>query len=334
MGRGRSHRGKRNRQVNGKTGVGDNANRVAVTTNRFWQAAKDEADENGTDPVLAFFGSQNPYPYSNHALVPTRYKGKDYRTSEHAYLAEQARAYGLQELADLWTEGNRRIFAFGRSFDCSNPKHVKAHSTKAFRAFKDPSNPKRKHWLAIRDTIMFQIVLAKFKKNRAARKALLESGHRFLVEASPSDAHWGIGSAPTSERLQEGPSANPNWGKNRLGMILMGVRNIIRHSIRTRKEITDRHSRRLVKRALQLYEVPQHQRGFYYHFRRQLVPAIRNAAKPKRRCLKTDALPPVDPLWRLRKVRRVTRRRPLDSKYLSELCTSVGVSHQSAYGQV
>ena len=201
---------------------------------------------------------------------------------------------------------------------------MKAHSTKAFRAFKDPTHPARQHWLAIRGRVMFQIVLAKFQGNRAARTALLESGHRFLVEASPTDDYWGIGSSPTPQILQLGPFVNwKQWGLNKLGRILMGVRNTIRNSIRTRKEITNRHSRRIVKRATDLYGVPQHQLNFYSHFRKQLVPGIARAARPKRRCLKTSPLRFANPLWRARGIHKVTKiswpQAYWDSKWLFEL---------------
>lgn len=279
---------------------------------RLWNASVAWALEHGRPVVLPFFGSMNQYPCSNHALVPTRYKGKDYATSEHAYLAEQARCYGLHQLAEAWTIGKGGVREAGRWYDWSNPKHVKAFSTKAFRPFKNPRLPARQSWLAKRDREMFRIVLSKFKGDRSAKRALLATGHQYLVEASPQDAHWGVGVRASTDDLQWGPLESPlNWGENQLGKILMAVRNVLRVRIQQAKLITNRARRHLValqaKRNAAMHGPNPITTSLMMHFSRQFVTGVKRAAEPKRKVLETAPLPALGPAF----YHRNLRKRPL-----------------------
>jgi ribA/ribD-fused uncharacterized protein len=66
----------------------------------------------------------------------------------------------------------------------------------------------------------------KFSSNQALRTFLLQTGNKILVEASPSDAIWGIGLAKDHTN-----AANPaKWrGSNLLGFALMEVRDRIKN---------------------------------------------------------------------------------------------------------
>lgn len=75
------------------------------------------------------------------------------------------------------------------------------------------------------DEIVKTANLAKFSQNTKLKDFLLSTGDKIIVEASPYDTIWGIGlNADTPE------VCNPSrWrGENRLGFILMEVRDIIR----------------------------------------------------------------------------------------------------------
>lgn len=67
--------------------------------------------------------------------------------------------------------------------------------------------------------------LAKFSQNQKLKDFLLGTGDRILVEASPYDRIWGIGLDADSPQATM-PSRWP--GENRLGFILMEVRDILR----------------------------------------------------------------------------------------------------------
>lgn len=80
-------------------------------------------------------------------------------------------------------------------------------------------------WLANRETIVLRGNLAKFSQNPGLRKAILDTGDRTLVEASPGDTIWGIGLSKDDNRCN-----NPEtWrGLNLLGKAITKARNIIK----------------------------------------------------------------------------------------------------------
>ena len=66
---------------------------------------------------------------------------------------------------------------------------------------------------------------SKFSQDEDLKKQLLETGHRELVEASPTDRIWGIG-FPGDQAMAH----RSEWGQNLLGRALMVVREEIRQA--------------------------------------------------------------------------------------------------------
>jgi ribA/ribD-fused uncharacterized protein len=79
---------------------------------------------------------------------------------------------------------------------------------------RDRKHPLRKDWEQVKDEIMQQGVLRKFETHADIREILLATGDELIVENSPIDYYWGCG--------------KDGSGKNRLGEILMTVREILR----------------------------------------------------------------------------------------------------------
>jgi ribA/ribD-fused uncharacterized protein len=79
---------------------------------------------------------------------------------------------------------------------------------------RDRSLPLRNDWEQVKDDVMGKAVLSKFRTHANIRETLLSTGNKVLIENSPIDYYWGCG--------QEGS------GKNKLGQILMEVREILR----------------------------------------------------------------------------------------------------------
>ena len=83
-------------------------------------------------------------------------------------------------------------------------------------------NPLR--WDAAAKNIVFRGACAKFSQNESLKKALLETGEKILVEASPYDKIWGIGLSADDPRATD----PDQWeGTNWLGEVLMQVRQEI-----------------------------------------------------------------------------------------------------------
>ncbi|MDJ0735223.1 MAG: NADAR family protein [Nostocaceae cyanobacterium] len=75
-------------------------------------------------------------------------------------------------------------------------------------------HPLRSDWEQVKDGIMQQAVLKKFETHGDIREILLGTGDKLIVENSPIDYYWGCGADGS--------------GKNKLGEILMVVRDILR----------------------------------------------------------------------------------------------------------
>jgi ribA/ribD-fused uncharacterized protein len=75
----------------------------------------------------------------------------------------------------------------------------------------------RPDWEEIKEAVMLSAITAKFKQNDPIRAVLLATGSRTLIENSPVDYYWGCGKTGT--------------GRNRLGVLLMRVREELRSSM-------------------------------------------------------------------------------------------------------
>lgn len=79
---------------------------------------------------------------------------------------------------------------------------------------RDRSLPLRSDWNQVKDEVMRKAVLQKFRTHADIQEILLATGDEVLVENSPIDYYWGCG--------------KDGSGKNKLGQILMEVRQILR----------------------------------------------------------------------------------------------------------
>jgi ribA/ribD-fused uncharacterized protein len=77
----------------------------------------------------------------------------------------------------------------------------------------------RDDWANIKDQIMYKYVKAKFTQHADLQKILLSTGDKIIREASPRDSYWGIA-----------VDKNGNPGLNKLGLLLMKVRDEIKLS--------------------------------------------------------------------------------------------------------
>ena len=77
----------------------------------------------------------------------------------------------------------------------------------------------RPDWEQVKDGIMYNIVLTKFSSDEYLAYKLLETGEEVLMEGNTwKDTYWGV-DLDTME------------GKNKLGLILMKVRDVLRAKI-------------------------------------------------------------------------------------------------------
>jgi ribA/ribD-fused uncharacterized protein len=151
-------------------------------------------------------------------LIPIVYEGISFANSEQAFCYAKAKALGYgQDVLDV-------IIA------TRNPHTIKEIG----------SGEKRILGVSIGETIdwttaqwganetgpiMYDILLSKFlpRGEDAYMASLLKgTGNAMLVEAAPGDSNWGIGFSEDAA-----PDNKKSWGKNRLGMTLMKVRDAL-----------------------------------------------------------------------------------------------------------
>ncbi len=170
------------------------------------------AEDRGEQPDYLLFRGHRPAPdgrvtrscLSQWWPAPFALDGVTYATAEHAMMAAKARLFGDGE-------------ALARVLAAPDPAAAKA----AGRAVRDFD---RAVWEEHRVAAVVAANTAKFGRHEELGAYLRGTAGRVLVEASPEDAVWGIGRAPTDERAR---SARTWAGLNLLGFALMAARDAL-----------------------------------------------------------------------------------------------------------
>lgn len=123
-------------------------------------------------------------------------------------------AHGF-ELDKFWWRTGEHYFQAQKFAGTEFAKRIREAKTPKQTATmgRDRSFPLRHDWEAVKDEIMKKAVLQKFQTHADIREILLSTGDESIVENSPIDYYWGCG--------------KDGSGKNRLGQILMEVRQIL-----------------------------------------------------------------------------------------------------------
>lgn len=143
-------------------------------------------------PVVNFYSTSGEHGcFSNFSRHSVFLKGKRWPTSEHYF---QAQKFAGTEHEDA----------------------VRQCKTPALAASMGRSRklPLRRDWDSVKDQVMLEVVRAKFAQHEELKATLLATGDAKLVEHTEKDSYWGDG--------------GDGSGKNRLGQILMKVRDELR----------------------------------------------------------------------------------------------------------
>lgn len=158
-----------------------------------------------SDKYHFFYGG----PFSQWYRSPfVEFDGTKYCTAEQYMMAKKALLFGDDEV----------FYAIMRT---QNPSEQKAlgRSVRNFDVGK---------WNEVAQDIVYTGNLLKFSQNEDLKKYMLDTGDKFLVEASPTDTIWGIGLGLNDPNL----SRVSKWrGSNWLGIALVRVREEIRKSL-------------------------------------------------------------------------------------------------------
>lgn len=142
--------------------------------------------------VIHFYSVTDEYGcFSNFSRHPVFLAGKRWPTSEHFFQAMKFKG----------TEHEEQVRLAKRPMEAANMG-------------RDRKRPLRRDWESVKDQVMLEAVRAKFAQHDDLRQVLLGTGDALLIEHTANDAYWGDG--------------GDGSGKNRLGQILMRVRDELR----------------------------------------------------------------------------------------------------------
>jgi hypothetical protein len=162
--------------------------RITGLVNRFIREENDKID-------IKFYGTNKNKEYfflSNFYYSPMEIDGQEWQTVEHYFQAKK------------FSENPKYKEKIRTTDKPSEAKRL--GSTRKYKI--------RDDWEECKEEIMKTALRRKFNQNEELKEKLLETRNRKLIEDSPTDYYWGIG--------KEGN------GKNRLGILLMKVREIIK----------------------------------------------------------------------------------------------------------
>jgi ribA/ribD-fused uncharacterized protein len=144
------------------------------------------------DEIINFYSINDEYgEFSNFASYPIKLKGKVWPTSEHYFQAMK--------------------------FESANDQNEIRRSKspmEAARKGRDRKRKLRRNWESVKDNVMREAVMQKFTQHPDLKEILLSTGTAKLVEHTKNDSYWGDGGNGS--------------GKNKLGQILMEVREKLR----------------------------------------------------------------------------------------------------------
>jgi N-glycosidase YbiA len=126
-------------------------------------------------------------------------------------------AHGF-ELNNLWWQTSEHYFQAHKFINTPNFEEIRQAKSPKEAALmgRDRKRPLRQDWERVKDDIMRLAVQCKFETHANIRITLLSTGNEELIENTSSDYYWGCGTDKT--------------GKNKLGQILMEVRENLRSS--------------------------------------------------------------------------------------------------------
>ena len=168
--------------------------------------------------TVSFF-KPTEYPgnfFSNYSKHPIIYKGINYPTSEHLFQAMKFMGPNAtnedKEYAEIIRNQNtpnkakrlagQRGVGGGRPWQRELNAIVQKYKNKARL---------RPDWERIKDNLMYEIVKMKTQAHMGIKNELIKTGNKLIVENSPRDSYWGIGS--------------DGKGRNQLGKTWMRIRN-------------------------------------------------------------------------------------------------------------
>jgi ribA/ribD-fused uncharacterized protein len=158
---------------------------------RFLSEASEKCLKKSRSEAILFYGTKGTWGFmSNFAPYSVEIDGTPYATTEHYYQSQKSTSSAYSEMVRLAATPSAAA-RMGRAKDC----------------------PLAEDWDAKKLEVMERALRAKLRCHPVLVEALLSSGDRQLIEASPKDPFWGWGREKN--------------GSNHLGKLWMKLREEI-----------------------------------------------------------------------------------------------------------
>ncbi|KAF8273493.1 DUF1768-domain-containing protein [Lactarius quietus] len=173
----------------GDAGTAGHATRSPYRPTSGPPPSQSSTNDNPGEPIY-FYDSDKPYyEFTSFSDHPVEYHGRVYQTAEHLF-----QAFKFMDTKPALAERIRML----------------PTARMAQQEAKKQICYQRADWLEVNVAKMEKVLAAKFKQHRHLRHLLRSTGSRELIEDSPIDSFWGIGSDGN--------------GRNELGKALMRLR--------------------------------------------------------------------------------------------------------------
>ncbi|WP_041226400.1 NADAR family protein [Crinalium epipsammum] len=139
-----------------------------------------------------------------------------YSTRENPYgCFSNFSAHGFN-LDEAWWRTSEHYFQAQKFIGTPHVEQIRLVLTPkdAAKMGRERFRPLRSDWEQVKDDVMLKAVLCKFQTHADICEILLSTGNQLIVENSPIDYYWGCGADGS--------------GKNKLGQVLMQVRDLLR----------------------------------------------------------------------------------------------------------
>lgn len=143
------------------------------------------------EKILFYSENKEWGEFSNFSRYPVLMNGKTWPTSEHYFQAQKFEDKAYQEKI-------RKSLSPMKAAELGRSRRLKI----------------KRNWDRQKENVMFEVVLAKFKQHEELKELLISTEGAELIEHTENDHYWGDG--------------GNGEGKNKLGKILMKVRDKLR----------------------------------------------------------------------------------------------------------
>nr|CAD2204652.1 unnamed protein product [Meloidogyne enterolobii] len=198
---------------------------------------------NNKGVIYPFLGKD--HPFSNFAYAKFNYDNYEWGCTEQAYVAAKAAFFNrgdilnqvkgmthMDEVSEL-TNKSRKIIASNGAQTTFKGVHPREYK---FLGKEIEGNKKqREEWNEKSEQILEALVIQKFTQNKHLGELLIGTKDNWIVEANGNDPIWGVGKYQNDPSLKDWSPNSKEFGLNKMGKILVKVREIIKGNIQSQE---------------------------------------------------------------------------------------------------